>query len=310
MIIVTGGAGLIGATIVRELNANGITEITIVDNLNSDIKKENLKGLHYQHYFDKKEFLQVLLQLNHITAILHQGACSSTTETDEVYLKANNVEYSKTLLAYSIQKDIPFIYASSASVYGDGKRGFDDNSNDYFPINGYAHSKLEFDQYVTELLTTETPSNKIIGLRYFNVYGYGEAHKVHMSSVVYKFYQSYLQNKEICVFEGSDKILRDFITVDDVVAVNRFCLEQTVSNGIYNVGTGKAASFYDLALAFQQQFPDAQIKDIAFPEILRNRYQFFTEAPMQKLRTAGYTKAFETIQVGVQNYIHKLIQNA
>jgi ADP-L-glycero-D-manno-heptose 6-epimerase len=309
MILVTGGAGLIGATIVQQLNKQGIKDIIIVDHLNSDLKKENLKGLHYVDYFDKKEFLQKLPQLTNIKAILHQGACSSTTEKDVVYLQENNVAYSRSLLNYSIEQNIPFIYASSASVYGDGKKGFDDASNDYLPINGYAHSKLAFDKQVTELLATKKNTNKIIGLRYFNVYGYGEAHKQHMSSVVYKFYQSYLQNKEISLFEGSDTILRDFVSTDDVVDINLFCLEYAVPNGIYNVGTGKAASFYDLALVFQQQFHDAKIKIIPFPENLKNQYQFFTQAPIQKLRSIGYTNELQSIQIGVQNYLYKLMNN-
>jgi ADP-L-glycero-D-manno-heptose 6-epimerase len=309
MVILTGGAGLIGSNILKALNKQGENDIVVVDNLNSEIKKKNLLHSIYNKYYDKKDFLKELDALQGVSLIIHQGACSSTTETNEVYLKENNVEYSKTLLHFAIKKNIPFIYASSASVYGDGKLGFDDNSNDYFPINGYANSKLTFDKYVTTIIENEKPTNKIIGLRYFNVYGFGEAHKLHMSSVLYKFYQSYLNgNKEIELFEGSDKILRDFITVDDVVKVNLFCIKN-LKNGIYNVGTGNAASFQNLANAFVHYFSDASIKYIDFPEILKNKYQYFTLAKMDKLRAQGFLYNFETLEIGVANYLNKLIHN-
>jgi ADP-L-glycero-D-manno-heptose 6-epimerase len=309
MILVTGGAGLIGAAIIKQLNTEGRKDIIVVDNLNHPLKKTNLAALQYATYYDKKDFLEKLPLLENISAIFHQGACSATTETDEVYLQQNNVEYSKVMLHFAIQHHIPFVYASSASVYGDGKLGFSDDRNEYYPINGYARSKLSFDAYVTQLMNTTQPVNKIIGLRYFNVYGFGEGHKEHMSSVVYKFYQSYQQHKTIQLFAGSDKILRDFIAVEDVVKVNFFTMHHKIPNGIYNVGTGKAASFQDLAFVFQQSFNDAIIETIPFPEILKNKYQYFTEAPMEKLQKAGYTNTFQTINEGVHNYINKLLQN-
>jgi ADP-L-glycero-D-manno-heptose 6-epimerase len=271
MIIITGAAGFIGSNILKALNAKGISDILIVDHLTSKLKQDNLNNTQYTTYIDKAEFLNMLPTLENVTAIIHQGACSSTTETDIDYLQKNNIDYSKTLLHYSIEKNIPFLYASSAAVYGDGKLGFDDASNDYYPINAYGNSKLVFDKYVAEIFETQKPKNKIIGFRYFNVYGHGEAHKNEMSSVVYKFYQSYLQNKEIKLFEGSDKILRDFIHIDDIVKVNLFCLENEIENNIYNVGTGKASSFLALAQAFQKAFPDSQLITMPFPEILKEK---------------------------------------
>jgi ADP-L-glycero-D-manno-heptose 6-epimerase len=306
MIIVTGGAGLIGSAIVKALNKQGNNNIIIVDNLNHPDKKKNLSILQYNKYYDKHIFLNELPALQNITAILHQGACSSTTETNETYLQQNNVDYSITLLNYSIEKNIPFIYASSASVYGNGEKGFDDRSNDYNPINGYATSKLAIDKHVTNVMLHQQINSKVIGLRYFNVYGNGEAHKQHMSSVVFKFYEAYKNNKPIQLFEGSDKILRDFISVEDIVAVNLFCLQQTVENGVYNVGTGKAASFLTLAQCFQTQYQNAVLEEIPFPEHLKNKYQYFTEAKMEKLIAQGFNNKFLDIKEGVQLYLQQL----
>ncbi len=306
MIVVTGGAGMIGFNLVQKLNEQGVTDIIIVDHINHRAKQQNLDRLKYTAYFDKAAFLAQLNQLPKIETIYHQGACSSTTETDWAYLTQNNIEYSKHLLDFAIAKSINFVYASSASVYGNGEKGFDDESNDYQPINGYAQSKLDFDKYVNDLLVNAKLTTKIIGLRYFNVYGYGEAHKQHMSSVLYKFYQTYKQGAALQLFEGSNKILRDFITVDDIVRVNLFCAQSNVANGIYNLGTGKASSFQDLATAFQNKFTDAKIEEIAFPEILKGKYQYFTEAKMDKLLSQGLNFDFEQVQQGVSNYLNKL----
>jgi ADP-L-glycero-D-manno-heptose 6-epimerase len=306
MIVLTGGAGFIGSNILKKLNEEGHENIVVVDNLNSELKKKNLEGKKYAAYFDKNEFLEKIHLLQSITAIIHQGACSSTTETDQMYLQKNNVDYSKSLLRYSVENNIPFIYASSASVYGNGEKGFDDSSNDYTPINGYAQSKLLFDQYVTEVINNEKPPNPIVGLRYFNVYGNGEAHKQHMSSVIYKFYTAYQNGETIKLFEGSDRILRDFIYVDDVVSVNLFCLRKNLKNGIYNVGTGKAESFLKLAQVFQSYYPDAIIETIPFPEQLKNKYQYFTEARMHRLLQQGYNNSFTNSDKGVQAYLEKL----
>ncbi len=311
MILLTGGAGFIGFNILQQLNAVGHQDIIVVDHVNHLSKVKNLSASTLHSYYDKNEFLNILQSFNNITAILHQGACSSTTETDENYLQKNNVEFSKTLLHYAIEKNIPFIYASSASVYGNGEKGFDDYSNEYNPINGYANSKLVFDQYVQHIIDTKQHKNTIIGLRYFNVYGFGETHKLHMTSVIYKFYQSYLNNKILELFEGSDKILRDFIHIDDVVKVNMFFLQKNnmAHCGIYNVGTGKASSFEALALAFQKKYDDAHISYIPFPEVLKGKYQFFTEAKIDKLRKAGYQEIFQNIEQGVTIYLNKLINS-
>lgn len=306
MIVLTGGAGFIGANILEHLNRNGIDDVIVVDHLNHPAKNNNIVGKKYSKFYDKKEFLQVLPTLQNVIAIIHQGACSSTTETNEAYLQENNVAYSKTLLHYAVDKKIPFLYASSASVYGNGKLGFEDTSNDYFPINGYANSKLTFDKYVTNLLNENAINSKVIGLRYFNVYGYGEAHKQDMASVLYKFYQSYLKEKKIYLFKGSDTIKRDFVHVDDVVLVNYFCLTNAVPNGVYNVGSGMARSFQSLAESFINVFSDATLEFIPFPEKLKEKYQFFTEADISKLREIGYNAALQTLEEGTNIYLKKL----
>ncbi len=306
-IILTGAAGLIGSNLLAALNKAGYNNIIIVDNLNHAAKNENLKHKKYVQYYHKNIFLQVLPTLTHITAIIHQGACSSTTEADVAYLNTNNVDYSKALLHYAIQHSIPYIYASSAAVYGNGTLGFSDASNAYLPINGYAHSKLEFDKYVSTLLPTTTAP--IIGFRYFNVYGHGEAHKLSMSSVVYKFYESYLHNKTIQLFQGSDAILRDFVIVHDVVTVNMHALLHQLPSGIYNVGTGHAESFVAVANAFAQHYKDAVIEYIPFPTILKNKYQYYTQANISKLTAAGYTQPFSNVASGVAHYLTQLQHN-
>jgi ADP-L-glycero-D-manno-heptose 6-epimerase len=307
-IVLTGGAGFIGANILHKLNQLGLSNIIVVDNLKNPAKIKNITSASYVAYYDKAQFLAVLPTLTNIKLILHQGACSSTTETDIEYLNKNNVEFSKTLLHYAINNSIDFVFASSASVYGNGESGFSDLHNDYTPINDYARSKLVFDQYVTKLLQQNPVQSKVIGLRYFNVFGFREAHKEEMSSVVNKFFLSYQANKTIRLFEGSNNILRDFIYVDDIVNINIFCMSQAIANGIYNAGTGKAQSFQDLANAFTKYYKDTIIEYTPFPEHLKGKYQFFTEAIMNKLHDAGYANQFITLDAAVHNYL-KLLEN-
>ena len=310
-IILTGGAGFIGHHLLAQLNTLGVSNIIVVDNLNHPLKKQYLSQCKYVQYYDKSIFLHVLPALTNISAILHQGACSATTETNETYLQQNNVDYSVALLQYSIQHNIPFIYASSAAVYGNGALGFSDAINAYQPINGYAASKLRFDVYVTNLLqSTNPPINLIVGLRYFNVYGPGEAHKGFMSSVVGKFYQQYIHNSTIQLFEGSETIKRDFIYVSDVVDTVLFFLQSSnVASGIYNVGTGLAQSFTALASAFTQVYPNTVIETIPFPAQLKHKYQYYTQANISKLLALGHNPTFTSLCSGVHQYIHSITQH-
>ncbi len=307
MIIVTGGAGFIGSNIVKGLNDKGHKDILIVDNLAETQKYLNLNRLHFSDYVDKNDFLKRLPELNNVEAIIHQGACSATTELDANYLIRNNYEYSKTLLHYSLDKKIPFIYASSASVYGNGEKGFTEEPEYEYPLNGYAFSKFIFDNYVRQNVNFEKDST-VAGLRYFNVYGYQENHKGSMASVPFHFFNQANKNGEIKVFEGSDKFLRDFIFIEDVVRVVLFFLE-TGKSGIFNCGTGNERSFLDMAKVFVEQYGNCKINTIPFPEHLKGKYQAFTKANTDKLRNAGYKNNFLSLEEGMAKYLQVLKNN-
>ena len=226
MIVVTGGAGFIGSNIVRGLNKIGITGILIVDNLKNSKKHLNLNTLEFNDFMDKNDFLENINRIGKIELIFHQGACSNTLETDGRYMMKNNYEYSKTLLHYSINNNTRFIYASSASVYGLGKKGFEENRKYEFPLNIYAYSKFLFDQYVRRVALDK--NTQIVGLRYFNVYGPNEHHKGKMASVIFHFHNEISDEGTIKIFEGSDKFKRDFVYVDDVVDANLFFMENSI----------------------------------------------------------------------------------
>ena len=304
MIIVTGGAGFIGSNIVKGLNKKGHKDILIVDNLGETQKYLNMNRLLFADYIDKSDFLQRLPELDNIEAIIHQGACSATTELDANYLIRNNYEYSKTLLQYSLEKKIPFIYASSASVYGNGENGFTEEPEYEYPLNGYAFSKFIFDNYVRQNVNFQQDS-PVVGLRYFNVYGYQENHKGSMASVPFHFFNQAQENGEIKVFEGSEKFLRDFIFIEDVVKVVRFFLESGKS-GIYNCGTGNERSFLDMAQIFSEQYGNCKINTVPFPEHLKGKYQAFTKANPTKLRSAGYSNDFISLEEGMAKYLKQL----
>jgi len=304
MIIVTGGAGFIGSNIVKGLNDKGHKDILIVDNLAQTQKYLNMNRLQFADYIDKNDFLERLPQLNNVEAIIHQGACSATTELDANYLIRNNYEYSKTLLQYSLDQNIPFIYASSASVYGNGDNGFTEKPECEYPLNGYAFSKYIFDNYVRQNVNFDTDS-QVVGLRYFNVYGYQENHKGSMASVPFHFFNQANENGEIKVFEGSENFLRDFIFVEDVVKVVLFFLESGKS-GIYNCGSGNERSFMDMANIFVQLHGQCKINTVPFPNHLKGKYQAYTKADAKQLRTAGYTNDFMSLEEGMEKYLEQL----
>ena len=303
MIVVTGGAGFIGSNIVKGLNEAGEEDILVVDNLSNAEKHLNLNSLSIADYIDKDEFLQKLNKFKNVSAIFHQGACSSTTEQDGKYMMSNNYEYSKNLLNYSLENSIDFLYASSASVYGNGDAGFVEKREAEYPLNVYGFSKFAFDNYVRRVLPQV--KSQVLGLRYFNVYGPQENHKGRMASVAFHLFHQLQETGKMKLFEGSGHFRRDFIHVADTVKINLHFYEAKTS-GIFNAGTGKARSFADIASTLQSLHGSGEIESIPFPEDLRGKYQEFTEAGLDKLRAAGYSKEFMSLEEGVQQYSEQL----
>ena len=322
-IIVTGAAGFIGSNIVKALNARGISDIVAVDNLAKADKFKNLVDCEIAEYVDKKDFLDVVESAElggDIEAILHQGACSDTMETDGRYMMDNNYRYSLSLLEWCQEEAVPFLYASSAAVYGGGKV-FAETRECESPLNVYGYSKFLFDQHVRPQLANA--SAQVAGFRYFNVYGPRESHKGRMASVAYHFFNQYRAHGKIKVFEGSDGYAdgeqrRDFISIEDVVKVNLFFLDHKSVSGIFNLGTGRSQTFNDMAVAslnacraldgnsaltLDEMKAERLIEYVAFPEALKGKYQSFTEANLANLRSAGYSDNFLTVEEGVARYI-------
>lgn len=305
--VVTGAAGFIGSKIVEGLNAAGVSDIVAVDNLQHADKVRNLAGLEIADYLDQGEFLQRLESFGGaVEAVLHQGACSDTTVRDGRYMLSVNYEYSKTLLAWCLGR-CPFLYASSAAVYGDGSAGFREEAACEWPLNVYGFSKLLFDQHVRRVLPGA--STQIAGLRYFNVYGPQENHKGRMASLVFKLFGQAAAGGELTVFEGSDDFRRDFVHVDDAVAVNLFLLDHPKVSGIFNCGTGRAESFRHLADCTASHFAGARVREVPFPDDLVGKYQAFTQADLTRLRAAGYAAPFRALEQGVEAYVRVLQQS-
>lgn len=308
MIIITGGAGFIGSNLVKALNERGYSDIIVVDNLSKGEKFKNLIDCDIMDYLDKEVFLRRLVTKEYFVApdvVFHQGACSDTTEWNGKYMLTNNYDFSKTLLQYCLARQVPFIYASSASVYGD-KETFREDRQVEAPLNVYGYSKFLFDQYVRKRLITAT--SQIVGLRYFNVYGPRETHKGQMASVAWHFNQQLLREGHVKLFVGSDGYAdgeqrRDFIYVDDVVAVNLWFMDNRKKIGIFNVGTGRSQSFNEVARAVIAWHGHGTIKYIPFPEHLCGRYQSFTQADISALRTSGYQQSFRRVEEGVKEYL-------
>ena len=325
--VVTGAAGFIGANLVRALNARGDTDIIAVDNLAHAGKFANLVDCEIADYLDKEEFLQRLADGDlddDIGAILHQGACSDTMETDGRYMMRNNYRYSVALVDWCQANDVPFLYASSASVYGGGSVFREERAREA-PLNIYGYSKFLFDQYVRRLLPDR--SAPIAGFRYFNVYGPGERHKGRMASVVMHFFDQYRADGRVRLFEGAGGYAageqrRDFVSVDDVVKVNLEFLDHPERSGIFNLGSGASATYNEVAVvtinavravdgkvpcSLAQLVADGVVSYIPFPPALVGRYQSFTEADLTRLRRAGYAAPMQSVAQGIPRYVERLI---
>lgn len=314
MIIVTGGAGFIGSNIVRGLNAMGHDHILVVDDLSDGTKYKNIVGSEISDYLDKDDFLEKILEettfSKSIKAVFHQGACSDTTQWDGQYMLRNNYEYSKILLHYCVARKIPFLYASSASVYGNGHI-FEEKRTYEAPINVYGYSKFLFDQYVRQYST----QSQIVGLRYFNVYGPGESHKAGMASVAFHLNQQLIKGDTVNLFEGTGGYVageqrRDFVYVDDVVKVNLWFFQHSNKSGIYNLGTGRSQTFNDVANAVIDWYGRGRINYVPFPDHLRGHYQSFTEADIRALRDAGYLDPFRSVEEGVKIYLDRINEHS
>ncbi len=302
MWIITGGAGFIGSNLVHALNAQGRTDILVVDRLNDNFK--NLCDLRIADLLQPEEFLQALgrnAMPQKVDAILHQGACADTTCTDGRFMMENNVSFSKALLHFAIERKIPLVYASSAATYGASKN-FQEKPENERPLNLYGLSKLIFDNYVRTILPSI--SSTVVGLRYFNVYGPREAHKGPMASMIYQLYGQLRRHGKARLFEGSGGYAageqqRDFVSVDGVVRVNLHFARAAVCKGIFNCGTGQARSFNEIAKQLIHHLGKGEIEYIPFAPGLREKYQSFTQADLAALRRAGYTAGFSSLEDGI-----------
>lgn len=338
-IVVTGGAGFIGSCIVRKLNDAGRTDIIVVDNIASTDKWMNLRNKKYIAYIHKSRFLEILysgkdvwaagsrakdarmessgmedIRMQDIEAVIHMGAQSSTAEKNFDYLWENNFAYTKALWEYCCQKQIQFLYASSAATYGDGAFGFDDKRgiDQLLPLNAYGYSKQAFDLWV-EHQARGFPK-QYAGFKFFNVYGPNEYFKQDMASMVFHGYRQICRDGEIRLFRsyrleyGDGGQCRDFVYVKDVCDVVLWFLEHPDKSGLFNVGTGKAQSFAQLAGAvFHALGREPHIRYIDMPEQLKEKYQYYTQADISKLREAGYTAAFMDVEAGARDYVQKYL---
>lgn len=311
MIVVTGGAGFIGSAIVWRLNTLGEEKIIIVDELGKDEKWKNLIGLNFNDFINKHEFIEKIDSgLNFkIDSIIHMGANSSTTEKDADHLIKNNYEYTKTLAEYSLKNNVRFIYASSAATYGDGSSGFNDDESTFHtlrPLNMYGYSKSLFDLWAIKNNVT----NKITGIKYFNVYGPNEYHKGDMRSVVHKAFEQIRDHGKVKLFKSKNAAykdgeqMRDFVYVKDAIDMTLFFLDKKNTNGIFNVGAGKARTWNDLVKSiFTALNKELKIEYIDLPDHLSDKYQYFTEANIEKINNAGYKKPLTPLEDGVNDYV-------
>ncbi len=317
MIVITGAAGFIGSCLVARLNELGRNDLIVVDHYETDqdLSRKNLANKKYVRYYDKSEYLKLLKRDQFdfdVDCILHMGACSSTTVQDADLFQKNNYEYSIAVAQWALKYKARLIYASSAATYGNGELGYSDEEStipDLKPLNLYGDSKQRFDQWVL----SNRYQDQMVGLKFFNVFGPNEYHKGDMKSVIAKSYDRVFGEGRMVLFksyhpdykDGAQK--RDFVYIKDVVDVVLFFMEHPQVNGIFNVATGQARTWNDLAKAlFKAVGKEENIEYIEMPEILRDKYQYFTEGDMRKLRRVGYNKPFLSLEEAIKDYCHYL----
>jgi ADP-L-glycero-D-manno-heptose 6-epimerase len=316
MIVVTGGAGFIGSAFVAKLNAEGVADVIVVDEVTSPAREKNLAGKSYRQFIGKQEFIDSVrgnALSQGISAVVHMGACSSTTEKNLEYLQENNVEYSKTLAEYCLARGIRYIYASSAATYGDGAQGYEDDVarlESLKPLNPYGDSKQRMDLWAKE----NNILSKVVGLKFFNVYGPNEYYKGSMASIAWKAFNAIKETGSFSLFKShrseyrDGEQMRDFVYVKDCCDIMWWFLQNPTANGLFNVGSGKARSWNSLLTAiFSAMGKEPSIQYIEMPEDLRNQYQYFTEAPIQKLRDAGYSKPLRSLEEGITDYVQNYL---
>lgn len=316
MIVVTGGAGFIGSAIVHALNKSGMSEILIVDDVDHPEQEKNLAALKYIDLKGKDDFLKMILSGSlkpKVNSIIHMGACSSTTETNQEFLRTNNFEYTRHLAEFSLSEDVRFIYASSAATYGDGANGYRDDESQLTPLrplNLYGDSKQQFDLWARDTGAFD----KIVGLKYFNVYGPNEYHKGDMQSLVRKGYYQIQETGKMRLFksykpeypDGGQE--RDFIYIADAVAMTLFFLDHPKIGGLFNVGSGVARNWNALAHAlFSAMDKPPNIEYIEMPASIRDQYQYHTQAEMGKIRKAGYDAPGTSLEDGIKDYVQNYL---
>jgi ADP-L-glycero-D-manno-heptose 6-epimerase len=317
MIIVTGGAGFIGSAIIAALNQRQLTDILVVDQLGDDQRWKNLQNLSFADYVEKDDFLEMIIEDkfdSSMETVFHLGACSDTTETNASYLIKNNYEYSKLLAQWATRANARFIYASSAATYGDGSIGFSDDENGIGrlrPLNMYGYSKHLFDlwAYRTGLL------KKIVGLKYFNVFGPNEYHKASMRSFCLKAFEQIQATGKVCLFKSyrseynDGEQMRDFIYIKDAVEMTLFFMDNPRLSGLFNIGTGEPRTWNDLVIAvFVGMGRKPNIEYIEMPESIRHQYQYYTCAEIAKLRHAGYNKKTTPLEDAIKDYVQNYLQ--
>jgi ADP-L-glycero-D-manno-heptose 6-epimerase len=318
MIIVTGGSGFIGSALIAALNAQDIRDILVVDILSNDEKWKNLRQLSFTDYLEAQDFLEIITAGKFnlpVEAVFHLGACSSTTEINASYLIKNNFEYSKAVASFALDKKARYIYASSAATYGDGSKGFSDEHeklSSLVPLNMYGQSKQMFDLWALG----NGMLKKIVGLKYFNVFGPNEYHKAEMRSFVLKGFEQIKQTGKVRLFKSYNPQypdggqMRDFLYVKDAVDMTLFFLENKKANGIFNIGTGRPRTWLDVAnalFAAMNQKPNIEFVDM--PPSVKNQYQYFTQADITKIRAAGYKKDITPLEDSVKDYVQNYLKS-